>query len=119
MAGHERTLANRCRAIALLVLDVDGVLTEGGVAYGDTGSEIKTFHIRDGSALKIWQRAGKRAAIITGRTSLTVARRAQELGIEPVIQGAVDKLAAYRGVLAATGVPADHVCCVGDDVQDL
>jgi 3-deoxy-D-manno-octulosonate 8-phosphate phosphatase (KDO 8-P phosphatase) len=119
MAGDERTLADRCRAIALLVLDVDGVLTEGGVTYGDTEAELKTFNIRDGSGLKLWQRAGKKAALITGRTSPTVERRAREVGIETVVQGRADKLAAYRGVLAAAGVPSDQVCCVGDDVQDL
>jgi 3-deoxy-D-manno-octulosonate 8-phosphate phosphatase (KDO 8-P phosphatase) len=119
MAGHNRTLADRCQAIALLVLDVDGVLTEGGIIYGDSAAEFKTFHIRDGSGLKLWRRAGKRAAIITGRTSPTVARRAQEIGIEMVVQGAADKRTAYERVLAAAGLQTEQICCMGDDVQDL
>jgi 3-deoxy-D-manno-octulosonate 8-phosphate phosphatase (KDO 8-P phosphatase) len=119
MAGHDRTLADRCQAIALLVLDVDGVLTEGGIIYGDSGVEFKTFHIRDGSGLKLWQRAGKRAAIITGRTSPMVARRAQEIGIEMVVQGAADKRTAYERLLATAGLQTEQVCCLGDDVQDL
>jgi 3-deoxy-D-manno-octulosonate 8-phosphate phosphatase (KDO 8-P phosphatase) len=114
-----RSLADRCRPIRLLVLDVDGVLTAGGVAYTDDGSETKTFHIRDGLGLKVWGQAGNQAAVITGRSSAAVARRAAELGIETVVQGAADKLDAYRQVLAATGRRPEEVCCVGDDLPDL
>jgi 3-deoxy-D-manno-octulosonate 8-phosphate phosphatase (KDO 8-P phosphatase) len=112
-------LADRCARIELLVLDVDGVLTDGSITYTDGGVEIKAFHVRDGSGLKLWQRQGRRAAVISGRSSRAVAVRAAELGIDPVIQGAPDKLAAYRQLLAGVGVGPERVCFVGDDLPDL
>jgi 3-deoxy-D-manno-octulosonate 8-phosphate phosphatase (KDO 8-P phosphatase) len=112
-------LSQRCASIELLVLDVDGVLTDGSIVYGDDGVELKTFFVRDGSGLKLWQMAGKRAAIITGRTSNVVEIRARELGIAPVIQGAADKLTGFRQVLDEVPVAAEQVCGVGDDVPDL
>ena len=112
-------LRTRCSAIDLLIVDVDGVLTDGGIIYSDDGAELKQFHVRDGSGLKIWQFVGKRAALITGRQSKVVAVRAAELGIDPVIQGAADKLPAYGEVLRAGGWRPEQVCYVGDDVPDL
>jgi len=112
-------LQELCAAIELLVLDVDGVLTGGGIVYGDTGLELKVFHVRDGTGLKIWNQAGKRSAIITGRTSRVVDIRAGELGIHQVIQGADNKLAAYRQVLESAGLSPRQVCFVGDDLPDL
>jgi 3-deoxy-D-manno-octulosonate 8-phosphate phosphatase (KDO 8-P phosphatase) len=103
----------------MLVLDVDGVLTAGGITYGDNGIELKTFHVRDGSALKFWHQAGKRSAIISGRQSRVVEVRAAELGIAPVVQGAGDKFAAYRRLLATTGLAPRQVCCIGDDLPDV
>ncbi len=114
-----RTLADRCVPIELLIVDVDGVLTDGAIIYGDNGVEIKAFHVRDGSGFKLWQRAGKRAALITGRTSGVVAVRAAELGISPVIQGAPEKLPAYRTILKEMGLKSEQVCYIGDDVPDL
>jgi 3-deoxy-D-manno-octulosonate 8-phosphate phosphatase (KDO 8-P phosphatase) len=116
---RNRSLADRCRPIRLLVLDVDGVLTTGGVAYTDDGTETKTFYVRDGTALKLWQKAGKRTAWISGRASPVLTRRAIELGVEAVIEGAADKLDAYRRVLAETGTRPEEVCCVGDDLADV
>jgi 3-deoxy-D-manno-octulosonate 8-phosphate phosphatase (KDO 8-P phosphatase) len=113
------TLRERCAAIDLLVVDVDGVLTDGGIVYADDGAELKQFHVRDGSGLKIWQFVGKRAALITGRTSPVVAVRAAEVGIDPVIQGAPEKLPPYRQLLQAGGWRPEQVCFVGDDVPDL
>jgi 3-deoxy-D-manno-octulosonate 8-phosphate phosphatase (KDO 8-P phosphatase) len=113
------TLAERCRRIELLVLDVDGVLTEGRIIYSDSGAEVKQFHVRDGSGLKIWQLSGKRSAVITGRTSNVVDVRAAEVGVGWVFQGAADKLTPYRELLARAGVTPEQVCCVGDDVPDL
>jgi 3-deoxy-D-manno-octulosonate 8-phosphate phosphatase (KDO 8-P phosphatase) len=115
----EPSLADRCARIEMLVLDVDGVLTDGGIIYADDGTELKQFHVRDGSGLKIWQYLGKRAAIITGRTSKVVTVRAAELGIAPVYQGAPEKMAAYRELLAAGGLRTEQVCFIGDDVPDL
>ncbi len=113
------SLEERCRRIELLILDVDGVLTDGRITYCTNDTEIKSFHVRDGSGLKVWQREGKRAAIITGRTSLVVDTRAKELGIDPVIQGSADKLESLRGILEATETQAEQVCCIGDDLPDL
>jgi 3-deoxy-D-manno-octulosonate 8-phosphate phosphatase (KDO 8-P phosphatase) len=113
------TLADRCRAIELLVVDVDGVLTAGGIVYADNGVELKAFHARDGSGLKIWEASGKQAALITGRTSPVVAMRAAEVGIGRVFQGAADKQPAYHQLLETTGRKATQVCYVGDDLPDL
>jgi 3-deoxy-D-manno-octulosonate 8-phosphate phosphatase (KDO 8-P phosphatase) len=113
------TLKHRCARIELLVLDVDGVLTEGSIIYGDDQTEVKHFHVRDGSGLAIWKYVGKRAAIITGRKSPVVEARAAELDIAPVIQGATRKLEPFRQILAATGFSADQACFIGDDVPDL
>ncbi|HEV3443665.1 MAG TPA: phenylphosphate carboxylase subunit delta, partial [Gemmataceae bacterium] len=96
MLESAKSLADRCRAVELLVLDVDGVLTDGSIIYSDAGQELKKFHVRDGSGLKLWHSLGKRSAIITGRSSRVVDVRAAELLIGLVIQGAADKLAAYR-----------------------
>jgi 3-deoxy-D-manno-octulosonate 8-phosphate phosphatase (KDO 8-P phosphatase) len=112
-------LRARCAAIELLIVDVDGVLTDGGIIYSDDGAELKQFHVRDGSGLQIWKFVGKRTALITGRKSKVVAVRAAEVGIDPVIQGAPDKLPAYRDLLATGGWRPEQVCFVGDDVPDL
>jgi len=112
-------LRTRCAAIDLLIVDVDGVLTDGGIIYGDDGAELKQFHVRDGSGLKIWQFVGKRSALITGRRSKVVEVRAAELGIDPVIQGAVEKMPAYRDLLRGGGWRPEQVCYIGDDLPDL
>lgn len=115
----EISLPQRCARIAMLVLDVDGVMTDGRIVYTDQGAEVKAFHVRDGSGLKLWMTLGKKAGIITGRRSLIVERRAQELGITAVIQGADDKKAALVQMTAALGVPLDEVCGMGDDLVDV
>ena len=113
------TLAERCRRIEALVLDVDGVLTDGGIIYSDSGAELKQFHVRDGAGLAIWRTLGKRTAIITGRSSAIVTQRAAELGIAPVIQGSGDKLAAFRQLLEELQLRPEQVCYIGDDLPDL
>jgi 3-deoxy-D-manno-octulosonate 8-phosphate phosphatase (KDO 8-P phosphatase) len=113
------TLKARCLPIEWLVLDVDGVLTDGSIIYADNDVELKGFYVRDGSGLKLWQLAGKRSAIITGRQSPVVAVRAAEVGIGLVVQGASDKLSAYEKLLADTAAKPEQVCFVGDDVPDL
>ncbi len=112
-------LTQRAAKIELLLLDVDGVLTDGGIIYMEAGAEIKRFHVRDGSGLKFWHLAGKRSAIVSGRKSAAVDRRAAELGIGVVLQGHAEKLPAFEAVLAATGLPPEQVCAVGDDLPDL
>lgn len=117
---HQSTdLADRAGAVELLLLDVDGVLTDGSVIYADDGRELKRFHVRDGSGLKLWHAAGKRSAIVSGRRSAAVERRAAELGVGPVLQGRDDKLAALAEVLAATGLRPEQVCAIGDDLPDV
>ncbi|HEV3259657.1 MAG TPA: HAD family hydrolase [Gemmataceae bacterium] len=113
------TLAQRCLAIEMLIVDVDGVLTDGGIVYADNGPELKVFHVRDGSGLKIWQYAGKQAALITGRRSRVVEVRAAEVGLSLVFQGAPEKLAPYRQILDSRNLRPEQVCFIGDDVPDL
>jgi 3-deoxy-D-manno-octulosonate 8-phosphate phosphatase (KDO 8-P phosphatase) len=115
----QKERAARVAAIELLVLDVDGVLTDGSVVYAEDLWEIKAFHVRDGSAIKWWRQAGKRVALISGRSSAAVARRAAELGIDHLVQGADAKLPALRTILTATGCRPDQACAVGDDLPDL
>lgn len=105
--------------IRLLLLDVDGVLTDGRIIYDNNGVESKAFNVRDGHGLKMVQRAGVRVGIITGRESQVVTRRAQELGIEFVYQGAKDKMVPYDEILRLTGLKDEQVAYVGDDIVDL
>lgn len=113
------SLLERCTGIEFLVVDVDGVLTDGRIIHGDDGIEVKEFHVRDGTGIKLWQKAGKRAGILTGRTSKAVAIRAAELGMAPVIQGAADKLPAFLDMVKSLGVEPGQTCYVGDDLPDL
>jgi 3-deoxy-D-manno-octulosonate 8-phosphate phosphatase (KDO 8-P phosphatase) len=114
-----QTLSQRCARIELLILDVDGVLTEGGIIYADDEKETKHFYVRDGSGLAIWRHLGKKSAIITGRTSRIVEMRAAELDINPVFQGTTEKLQPFRQILETTRLTAEQVCFVGDDFPDL
>jgi 3-deoxy-D-manno-octulosonate 8-phosphate phosphatase (KDO 8-P phosphatase) len=95
------------------------VLTDGRIVYSDQGDELKAFHVRDGSGLKIWTSLGKKAGIISGRRSAVVQRRAEELGIGAVTLGADDKKTALAAMLAECKVPAERTCAIGDDIGDL
>lgn len=112
-------LAARARAIRWLVLDVDGVLTDGHLWYGNQGEELKAFDIQDGLGIKLLQRAGIGVALITGRQSALVARRAAELGIAEVTQGREDKLVALRELCARLDTTLDAIAYMGDDLPDL
>jgi 3-deoxy-D-manno-octulosonate 8-phosphate phosphatase (KDO 8-P phosphatase) len=105
--------------IKLLLLDVDGVLTDGRIIYDNHGNELKAFDVKDGHGLKMVQRAGIKIGIITGRSSRVVARRAEELGIEILYQGALRKLEPYRAILSDLNITDEQVAYVGDDVVDL
>lgn len=105
--------------IKLLLLDVDGVLTDGRIIYDHHGVETKAFDVKDGHGIKLVQRAGIEVGIITGRTSEVVNVRARELGIGIVHQGAKNKLLPYREILAARGLVDEEVAYVGDDIVDL
>jgi 3-deoxy-D-manno-octulosonate 8-phosphate phosphatase (KDO 8-P phosphatase) len=112
-------LAARARQIRWLILDVDGVLTDGRLHYSSAGDESKAFHIQDGLGIKLLQASGVRVAVITGRRSPAVERRVQELGIEWLAQGAEDKLATFERLLSEVGTDPGQVACVGDDLPDL
>jgi len=105
--------------IRLLVLDVDGVLTDGRIVYDSAGAEVKAFSAADGQGVKYWLRAGHQAAILTGRESETIGRRADELGIRFLRTGVKDKLPAFEELLEEAGCTAAETCAVGDDLPDL
>lgn len=103
----------------MLVLDVDGVLTDGKLYFDHAGNEMKAFNTRDGLGMKALQRVGIKVAVITGRKSDAVAHRMNQLGIEHVYQGREDKLDAFLHLLETTGLDAEQVCFAGDDWIDL
>jgi 3-deoxy-D-manno-octulosonate 8-phosphate phosphatase (KDO 8-P phosphatase) len=105
--------------IRLIVLDVDGTLTNGGITYDANGVESKTFNVKDGFAIASWIRIGRQAAIITGRNSPIVAKRAAELGITHFYQGVKDKAAKLREILEQEGISMDEVAVAGDDLNDF
>ncbi|MBR2978440.1 MAG: HAD-IIIA family hydrolase [Myxococcaceae bacterium] len=112
-------LKARAREIELLVLDVDGVLTDGGLYYGPEGEALKRFNVQDGHGITLARKAGLAVAILTARTSQIVATRAGELGISPVFQGRKDKLQGLEELLDEARVDASRVAYMGDDLNDL
>ena len=106
-------------SIRLLVLDVDGVLTDGRLYFGPRGEALKAFHVRDGVGLQQLQRAGFKVAVISGRRSPMVAARCRELGVRHVLQGVGDKLAALRRLCARLRLTPAACACVGDDLPDV
>jgi 3-deoxy-D-manno-octulosonate 8-phosphate phosphatase (KDO 8-P phosphatase) len=112
-------LARRARAIEWLLLDVDGVMTDGRLHYTAAGEEVKVFHVRDGYGIKWARRAGLKVGILSGRESGALARRAADLEVDALIQGRDDKGPAFDGFLAAQATTPDRVAYVGDDVLDL
>lgn len=111
-----REAASRIR---LLSFDVDGVLTDGRIVYSDDGREIKAFNVQDGSAIKMLAAEGIEIAILTGRDSPMVARRAEELGIRHLAQGLADKGPAFKSLCARLDIPLEATAHVGDDLADL
>jgi 3-deoxy-D-manno-octulosonate 8-phosphate phosphatase (KDO 8-P phosphatase) len=112
-------LNERAARIKLMIFDVDGVLTDGSLHYGADGEALKTFNVHDGLGIKLLQEAGIKTAIISARKSPQVTRRAADLGIEFLHQGGHDKLTPFNSLLAQTGLTADQVGFIGDDVVDL
>ena len=119
MPAMDATLKERAAAIRLLVLDVDGVLTDGKLYFDNDGNELKAFNSRDGLGIKALQHCDIEVAVITGRTSGAVTHRMAQLGIQHVYQGRVDKLTAFMDLLEITGLDAQQVCFAGDDWIDL
>ncbi|MBK1706769.1 3-deoxy-manno-octulosonate-8-phosphatase KdsC [Halochromatium glycolicum] len=109
----------RAEAIALVIFDVDGVLTDGSLYLGDDGQEYKAFNSRDGHGMTMLREAGIELAVITGRRSEVVRIRMESLGIEHIFQGRRDKLPAYESLRTASGLADSQIAYVGDDVVDL
>jgi 3-deoxy-D-manno-octulosonate 8-phosphate phosphatase (KDO 8-P phosphatase) len=125
MAKHRISAAvkRRARRVRLLLMDVDGVLTDGRIHLvslpDGTAAEMKSFHAHDGAGLKLARAAGLRTGLITGRDSAATARRAREADIEFVYQNRAEKLPAYREILRRTGLRDEQVAYVADDLPDL
>lgn len=105
--------------IRLLCLDVDGVLTDGGILIDDSGHETKRFHVHDGAGLRLWRALGLEVAVITGRRGMALRHRLEELGIRIVVAGAGDKRVVFDRILADLGLDASQAAMVGDDLPDL
>lgn len=119
MSDLPKDILAKAQSIKLLVLDVDGVLSDGKLYFSDKGDEYKSFNTLDGQGIKLLQKAGIEVALITGRTSAIVASRAKELGIERLIQGREDKLNALDKILADLTLSYQEVAYIGDDLPDL
>jgi 3-deoxy-D-manno-octulosonate 8-phosphate phosphatase (KDO 8-P phosphatase) len=115
----DAALRERAANIRMLVLDVDGVLTDGKLYFDHAGNEMKAFNTRDGLGMKALQRSGIEVAVITGRKSEAVAQRMAQLDIRHVYQGREDKLNAFLHLLELTGLDAEQICFAGDDWIDL
>jgi 3-deoxy-D-manno-octulosonate 8-phosphate phosphatase (KDO 8-P phosphatase) len=115
----DSALAERCRALKLVLSDVDGVMTDGTFLLLADGREGQAFHVRDGLGIVLAHDAGLRTGLVSGRSSEAVRRRAAELGMALVRQGVRDKLAALREILADEGLAAHEVAYIGDDLNDL
>lgn len=115
----DAALAERCRALRLILSDVDGVMTDGRILVLPDGREAKTFHVRDGLAVVLAHRAGLRTGLLSGRSSEIVASRAAELGMAVVRQGIADKGKAFGEILEEQRLLAHEVAYIGDDLNDL
>jgi len=113
------TLEQRCQSIELLLADVDGVLTDGRIVFNNQGIETKQFHIRDGMGIRLWHKAGYRFGVLSLRSSQVVKMRAAELDVRIVRQGAADKLATTKEILAEAGLSLQQAAYLGDDLPDL
>ena len=114
-----KTLTDRASKIELLLLDVDGVMTDGRIIMNDLGEEIKFFNVKDGYGLRLLMDSGIKVAIITGRKSKTVEHRARDLGIQEVHQGVKDKASLSIRLLEKFGLNSSQACCIGDDLPDM
>ena len=106
-------------SIELIVLDVDGTMTDSHITYSETGDEIKSFNVKDGLAIASWRKLGRQVAIITGRRSQIVARRAKELRIEHFYQGVENKKEVLESLLEKLDISMENVAAIGDDLNDL
>ena len=112
-------IIEKSKKLKLLMLDVDGVLTDGKLFFDNEGNEYKSFHARDGHGIKLLQQTGVAVAVISGRKSVTVERRMKQLGIELVYQGYENKILAFEEILEKIAISPEQVAHVGDDLLDL
>lgn len=110
---------NNLRNVQAIIMDVDGVLTDGMVVLGSGKAELKSFNIRDGMAITIARRAGMKIGFITSRTSEAVERRGKELQIDYLCQGVRDKLAKLIEISQSENIPLESICYIGDDIIDI
>jgi 3-deoxy-D-manno-octulosonate 8-phosphate phosphatase (KDO 8-P phosphatase) len=115
----EKNIKAKLKKITMLILDVDGVMTDGRIVMDDSGHEWKFFDVRDGHGLKIIQRYGITIVFLTGRKSTVVLQRAKDLGISDVYQGALNKKEVFGKILAKHHLPASAVAFLGDDIVDI
>jgi 3-deoxy-D-manno-octulosonate 8-phosphate phosphatase (KDO 8-P phosphatase) len=116
---EKKELAERASQVSLLLLDVDGVLTDGRLYFGPSGETLKAFFVRDGYGLKLWHQAGFRSGIISGRDSDIVSLRGRELGIKFIKQGCEEKHIALEEIISEAGVPTGQCAFIGDDTLDI
>lgn len=114
-----REVLERAKEVRLVLLDVDGVLTDGSIILDGAGGEWKVFFVKDGTGIKMLMKGGIEVAILTGRASEVVKRRAEELGIRRVYQGVRDKITPYEEIKAELGLKDHQVCFIGDDIGDV
>jgi 3-deoxy-D-manno-octulosonate 8-phosphate phosphatase (KDO 8-P phosphatase) len=119
MVNYPPDILHAAKNIKLLLLDVDGVLTDGRLYYGNSGEELKAFNIQDGLGIKLLQQSGIQVGIITGRRSALLQRRAEELSISPLVQGREDKWAALGELMEDLTISLEEIAFVGDDLPDL
>ena len=115
----EKSLSEKLKRVVLLILDVDGVLTDGKIIIDDLGNESKSFNVRDGHGLKLLMRSGVDVVFLTGRESEVVKHRADELGIKDVYQGVRDKSKVLGEILVSKGLSGECAAYVGDDIVDI
>ncbi len=114
-----REIIEKAKKLKLLILDVDGVLTDGRLFFDDQGKEYKCFHARDGHGIKLLRQTGVEVAVISGRQSNSVAMRMKSLGVEAVYQGHENKIAAFNEIVKKMSIEPEQIAHVGDDLLDL
>ncbi len=118
-AAWNADLTKRAEAITALILDVDGVLTDGGIIYAEQGDELKRFNVQDGTGLVLWHLSGFKSAIISGRKSKTVQRRAKEMRVDHLSEGIQQKVKVYEQLLKRWRLKDAQVCVIADDLLEL